>query len=627
MRLKSETFRSLLGLCALMLVAAGPSVDPGAATSASEASMPPVTNGPITLSAKPMPPQTPPDLSLAPSDSHPFERTRWPHNVLLRQWSLAREVPPESIISERYLRTRDRGVHGLSLKETIYLAIKGNPGVQAARLDPVASLEAVRQNYAVFDPNLTAHGDISKDVTPTTSALQTGNKSSFVQKNYDWNFGVDKVLATTNGTFGINFTNSRLMSNSAFAALNPSYNTFLALSLSQPLLRDFGLDFATINVRIAETNQKQSQFNYEQELSDFVLRVGVDYWNVVRAEENLQVARDALKLAQDLVRQNEISFKVGVLAPIAVQEAQSEAATREAGVYQAEGALDTARATLRQDVMLNPAHTFLPQQIEPTDRPSPEAVPVDEEQSLEQAMKYRPELAAMREAIRSMLLQVRYAENQTLPKVNLGTQFGLNASAGTNPCLAIFSGSFSNCTANPPGGGTAPGARVPFGGIYGDALNRLWGFSFYNYAVALDIEQPLMNDAAKAALAQTKIEYEQQRLRYRDSISQVVVDVEHALSDVATNYKRARATKLATEYAAKSLRDEQERFRVGMATTHELLQFQNSLVAAQGNQVQAELDFETAKLSLRHAEGGLLRAFNVSFEPREPEVRPWYSRF
>jgi len=623
MRLKSEIVRLLPGLCALLLVAAGPAPQ-GTASSASEPSLPPVTSGPIPLSAKPMPPQTPPDLSLTPSDSPPFERTRWPHDVLMRQWSLTREVPPESVISERYLQTRDRNANSLSLKETIYLAIKGNPGVQAARLDPLASLEAVRQGYAVFDPDLTAHGDISKDVTPTTSVLQTGNKPSSVQKNYDWNFGVNKVLATTNGTFGVSFINNRLMSNSAFAALNPSYNTFLALSLSQPLLRNFGLDFATINVRIAETNQKQSQFNYEQELSDFVQRVGIDYWNVVRAEENLQVARDALKLAQDLVRQNEISFKVGVLAPIAVQEAQSEAATREAGVYQAEGALATARATLRQDVMLNPARTFLPQQIEPTDRPNPDAVPVDEEQSLEMAMKYRPELASMREAIRSMLLQVRYAENQTLPRVNLGTQFGLNASAGTARCLSIFGTITPNCTVQTSG---APGVRVPFGGIYGDALNRLWGFSFYNYAVALDIEQPLMNDAAKAALAQTKIEYEQQRLRYRDSISQVVVDVEHALTDVTTNYKRARATKLATEYAAKSLRDEMERFRVGMATTHELLQFQDSLVAAQGNQVQAELDFETAKLNLKHAEGALLRTFNVTFEPRQPEVKPWYAHF
>ena len=236
----------------------------------------------------------------------------------------------------------------------------------------------------------------------------------------------------------------------------------------------------------------------------------------------------------------------------------------------------------------------------------------------------------MRESIRGMLLQVRYAENQTLPQVNLGSQFGLSANSGTATCFsssAILGGTApSNCTAQ-TSSGPVPGARLPFGGIYGDALNRLWGFSFYNYAVTLNIQQPLMNDATKAALAQAKIEYEQQRLNYRNSIAQIVVDVESSLSNLVANYKQARATKVATEYAAKSLRDEQERFRVGMANTHELLQYQDSLVSAQGSEVQAEVDFEISKLAIKHAEGTLLRAFNVNFEPRDPNVKPWYGNF
>lgn len=620
MRLNSQRIRLLLSLCALTLIAA----DPNGGISTSAQNLPPVSTGPIPLSAQPMTAQTPPDVSITPSDSHPFEHPGWAHDLVLKQWSPISEVPPESVISERYLRTRDRTATSLSLKEAIYLALRGNPGVQAARLDPIASLESVKQTWGVFDPNLTAYGDELKSVSPTSSILEAGGKTSYVTKDYDWNFGVNKVLATTNGTFGINFTNNYARSNSPFVAVNPAYTPFLAVSLSQPLLRNFGLDFATINVRIAEINQKQSQFNYEQQLSDFVLRVGTDYWNVVRAEENLQVARDALKLAQDLVRQNEISYRVGVMAPIDVQEALSEQATDEANVYQAEGALAAARVTLREDVMLNPARTFLPKQIEPADVPHPDEVPIDEEQSLELAMEYRPELAAMRESIRAMLLQVRYAENQTLPQANFGGQFGLTAEAGTTPCLAVNSfGITPNCTTSTG----SPGAHLPFGGIYGDALNRMWGFSFYNYALTLNIQQPLMNDAAKAALAQAKIEYEQERLNYRNTISQIVVDVESSLSNIVANYKQARATRVATEYAAKSLRDEQERFRVGMASTHELLQYQDSFVAAQGSEVQAEVNFEISKLAIKHAEGTLLRTFNVNFEPRDPNVKPWYGNF
>jgi outer membrane protein TolC len=468
-------------------------------------------------------------------------------------------------------------------------------------------------------------------VTPTTSSLQTGGAKAFVQKSYVWDFAINKTLATTNGTLGATFINSYSGNNSAFAGVNPAYVPGLTLSLNQPLLRNFGNQFATINVRIAESSQKQSQFNYEQQLNDFVLRVGTDYWNVVRAEENLEVANKALAVAQDLVRQNTISVKVGVLAPLSLKEAQSEEATDLSNVYQAEGQLDTARTVLAQDVMYNPDHTFLPAKLEPIERPNPERMDEYDELSLEQAMMYRPELASMRELIRSMLLQVKFAENQTLPQVNLGAQFGLTGTAGAINCNPFFGSSslgiVSNCMIPNPVGTPVAGIKLPFKGLYPESLDRLWTFSFYNYAVVFNIERPFNNDAAKAALAQAKIEYEQQRMRYRDLISSIVVDVQSSLDGLKANYKSAQASKTATEFAAASLHDERERFRVGMATTHELLQFIDSLVAAEGNEVNADVNFEISKLAVKHSEGTLLRAYNIQFVPTNPDVRPWYGRF
>jgi outer membrane protein TolC len=252
-----------------------------------------------------------------------------------------------------------------------------------------------------------------------------------------------------------------------------------------------------------------------------------------------------------------------------------------------------------------------------------------DEESLELAMMYRPELASMREAIRSFLLQVKYAENQTLPQFNVGAQFGLTSTAGAVICNPLFAGSSLNITSNcmVPAPVSTPGIELPFKGRYPESLDRLWSFTFYNYAVVFNLERPLSNDAAKAALAQAKIEYEEQRLNYRNEISSVVVDVQTSLDGLKANFKSAQAAKVATQYAAASLHDERERFRVGMATTHELLQFIDSLVAAEGNQVNAEVNFEISKLQVKHSEGTLLRAFNIVFVPTNPDVRPWYSRF
>src|SRR5271156_1256394 len=592
---------------------------------------PPDLTGPIQLQSTPVGPQTPPHASVPPSASNAFQHhddfLNLPR-IFAHQWSPTTEVVPDNVISERYLHSEDPNARGLTLKEAIYIAIQNNPSLKAAQLDPVASMETVRESNGTFDPNLTAQGDIEKTVIPVTSSLQTGGGTAFVQKFYDWNFGINKVSAITNGTYGITFNNDRALSNSEFAGVNPSYEPTLALSLSQPLLQNFGWQFATINVRIAESGQKQAQWTYGQALQDFVQKIGGDYWNVVLSEENLEVARAALRFNLDLVRQNAISVKVGTLAPIDLQEAQSAAATSEANVYTAEANLKNSRTQLRQDVMLNPYGTFLPEEIQPLTRPNPqEQTVVDEERALELAVQYVPSLGSMREAIRDALLQVKFSENQVLPQLNLGAQFGLTSSAGTTPCqVSSLSTTTSNCTAIVKGV-SPPGNKLPFGGIYGDALDRLWGFTYYNYAAVLTFQMPLDNAVPRAALAQSRVQYEQQRVLYRAALSQTVVNVESSLANLYADYKRAAATASATYYARQSLHDEQIRFRVGLATTHDLLQFQEEEVSAEGNQVQAEVDLENAKLALAHSDGTLLQAFNINWEVQNPHEVPWYAAF
>ncbi len=590
----------------------------------------PATSGTIQLQSVPVGSVTPPDSSVPVRETGQFEHhdsaLSFPE-IFAKQWSPTRQVPPESLISESYLRTAEQTARKMTLKEAIYIALRNNPNVEYIELNPVAGQEAVRTANAAFDPNLTSQVDVVKSVVPATSILVGATASA--NKLYDWNFGLNKLSSITGGTMGITFNNERADSNSAFASINPSYNPTLAISIAQPLLQNFGWKFATINVRIAESGQKQAQWNYEQSLQDLVQSIAGDYWNVVLSEENLEVARSALKFNQDLVRQNSISVKVGTLAPLDLQEAQSAAATAEANVFTAEANLKTARAQLRQDVMYNPQGTFLPAEIQPAQLPNAhEAITIDEDGALRAAVEYRPSLAAFRESIRAALLQVQYSENQVLPQLNLGTQIGVTNTAGTSKCFGPLSNPMIGTgTCTPVGDPPDSGNKLPFGGIYGDALNKMWNFSYYNYAAVLSFQMPLDNASARAALAQARVQYEQTRLQYRAQLSAAVVQIENALANLYADQKRAMATEQATFYARQSLNDENVRFRVGMATTHDLLQFQEEEVSAEGNQVQAFVDLENAKINLEHAQGTLLTAFNINFQIQDPHETPWYAMF
>ena len=89
----------------------------------------------------------------------------------------------------------------------------------------------------------------------------------------------------------------------------------------------------------------------------------------------------------------------------------------------------------------------------------------------------------------------------------------------------------------------------------------------------LTFQFPLDNAVARAALAQARVQYDQQRVLYRAALSQMVVNVESSISNLYADQKRAAATASATYYARQALHDEEVMFRVGMATTHDLLRY------------------------------------------------------
>jgi len=576
------------------------------------------------------------DLAVGPQATRQFEHDDSVLSlpaILVSQYIPLRASPPLTELSTGYLRSIDRGSQSLSVKQAIYLALRNNPAVLAARLQPVIANAGVEQQMGIFDPDLTALAQQQKTVIPATTPIETFQGNALETKSYAWNFGINKILASTNGTLSLTFNNLRTETNNLTQTINPSYTPTLALSLSQPLLRNFGWGFATINVQLAQSSQKQAQWNYEQALTDFVQKVGVDYWNLVAAQENLAVAEEAQAFYRDLVHVNAVQHRVGMLAPLDLEEAQASEASARANLYSSRAALKNAASNLRQDVMLDPAGTFVPRQILPSQRPDPGAyIDTSERDALVSAVQNRASLASMRESIRAALLQVKYSENQLLPQVNAQTQISINSLAGATLCGPDFGySSLDNCVQSPgPINGNkrnVPGVALPFSGNYATALNQMFGFGFYNYVAILSFERPLANATARAALAQTRAAYQQIGLQYQASLSQAVNEVENGLANAQADVDRVQATTEAVQYAGHALHNEQVRFRAGLASTHDLLQYQSEYTSARGNQVQAEIDLENAKLALWHANGTLLHHFQIVFSLQPVVSRPWYARF
>jgi len=503
----------------------------------------------------------------------------------------------------------DQEIAKLTLAEAVQTALEHNPGIAAQRLTPIRALEDVRIAESAFDPDFLADANKDYSLEPNSSALSGVLHN--VTTNVNWDVTVKKLLRT-GANFQIDWTNNKLVSNAHFQGLIPQYQPKLLFSLNQPLLRNFGANFAYLLVDITNITSEEAQYNYRAQLANFVKTVVVAYWNVVNARETLEVRQKSLALAQTTLKENNERVRVGLLAPVAVTEARSQEAAREADVLVAENAVEVAEQTLRQTVYLHrDPSELVPRRVDPVEALRIEPVEINAAQALAVALERRPEVIAQNLDVHARNLTARVRENAVLPRLDAVASFGLNGLSGDAVTVTV----------------NGQPVQTPFTGSYGKALDRLTSTDFYSYNAGVVLEVPLGNANAKAQYAQAKIDAASSELNRRQLLSDVTLEVERAVSDVLTNVKRLRATHLATELAQQNLSDQTRRLEVGMATTKDILDFQDQLTTARGNEVQAQTDYNVSLAELARSQGTLLDQYSVVVEVPGKRFVPWWARF
>lgn len=503
----------------------------------------------------------------------------------------------------------------LTLREAVLAALQNNPGLISQSLTPAIENTGVLAAQAQFDPVFGADLNLDRLKVPAGSVLQGAELLATTNRN--WNFFAQKTLLT-GGTLRLDWLNNRLVSDSRFQGLVPQYTPEALLSLNQPLLRGFGLYFTQLNIRIAETATDAAIEQYRANVANFITQVIQAYWDVVRLTEQLGVLQSSLELARQTVRDNKIRVDVGVLPPVAIKESEAEAARREEEVIVATNALGQARRRLRQIVYMPTGEpNELPRPVEPVDVPVVSRVVADYEQSLAIALEKRHEIIAARLALQSNELNVALNKNQLLPRFDLYGAYGINSLSGDpkpvvdpadpgDPGMVIFS---------------------PFGGTYGDALGRMFEGDTYYYQAGVRIEIPIGNAAAKSAYTQSKIQEQQALYSYRQTVSDVALEVGQAVGDVISNLQRITATRVARELSEENLRNQTKRYDVGMVTTTDLLIFQDQVARARLAEIQAVIDYNNSLAALERAQGTLLERFNVRVADRGETITPWWARF
>jgi outer membrane protein TolC len=402
--------------------------------------------------------------------------------------------------------------------------------------------------------------------------------------------------------FSMTFDNTRLLTNAARYTYNPILNSSLGFTITQPLLRGFGIALNRRFINIAKNNGKIADLVFQQQAIDTVAGIARLYTDLVSLNEDVKVKREAVRLAQRLYDDNRDKVNQGTLAPIEVTRAQAQVAVSQQALISAEGLVQQQELIVKTAItrggLGNPA--IRAARIIPTD---PITVPETEsvrpvEDLIADAVRNRPDLAQAGIQVQNSQISLKGSFNALRPELDVvGTMQNGGLSGVVDPAALALT----------PGATTYPGG-------YGTALGQVFKNNFPTYSIGVQLNLPLRNRIAQADAVRDQLQLRQTQVRryqFEDQVRLEVADAYVAMQQAQAAYQAAVQSRILQE---QSVDVEQATFDVGLATNYLVIQYQTLLAQARSTEVAARGAYAKAKLALDRATASTLDVNHVSIQ-------------
>ncbi len=448
-----------------------------------------------------------------------------------------------------------------------------------------------------FDPQLTGLVNWTHQTSPQIDYF-SNDTNSLVTRTTTANAGYQQSFST--GTqVSVNFDNSRTGLNSLNTSYNPFTTSSLGLTVTQPLVRGFGINLNRRFIRIAYNEQKITSLLFQQQLIETVYGVIRLYTDLVALSEDVKVKQETVTLAQKLFDDTKAQVDEGTLAPVEMTRAKAQVSGSRQDLINSSGLLEEQEAILKTVLTRrgNEDPEVAGARIIPTDTLSvpekDEARPIQE--ALSAAVAKRPDLGQARLQVENSQIGLEGSRNLLRPEVDLVGVAQNNGLAGV---------------ANP----LSQAPSIPYVGGYGDVLNQLFTRKFPTYGIGVQVMLPLRNRVAEADVARDELQVRQSEVRVRQLQNQVRLEVEDALIAMRrarASYEAAVQTRLLQQ---ESLEAEQAKYEVGASTSFFVIQYESLLSQARSSEVAAKSAYVKARAALQRATGSILSENNVSLD-------------
>jgi outer membrane protein len=357
----------------------------------------------------------------------------------------------------------------------------------------------------------------------------------------------------------------RLIPNTNIVAAPPAVvqNGYSASLSLQQLIFDGGKWWN--NLSAADLGLQASQAQVDEQKLQIVYLVEQRFYELVRAQRQLQVLADAAARSRDQADYTQRLFEGGRATQADVYAARANRDNDEVTRLGQERAVELARADLAVAVGVDPSEPLAV--AEPQNLMADPAPPPPAHEAVERAMQSRPSLKAF---------ALTADQNRKLASAAKGDYWPTISLALSYDRFAQTYGSFTD--------------KLDRNAQLNGSINLKWNL-FNGFATKAGVEKADI----QTALAENDLQ---------NGRRNVASDVQKAVAQLATARQQARVAQQAEQTAKEGLRLAKTRQEVGVGTQLEVRDAELKLTQAQLNVVGSLVDGREAEAALRRAQGG-----------------------
>lgn len=450
----------------------------------------------------------------------------------------------------------------MSVEDVAQLALENNLDMQIAKFDAYAKRNDLLESVSVFDTFLSMKAShLDDQFKPPNTIAGTKN----IINAYE--VGVSKELPS--GTvIGLDYSDDRANSNSAFASINPSHESIAKVSITQPIGKNFFGLVDRNDVKVTKKEIENSDLEALNRIENALAETLKAYWRVVLLTEELDIKQETLKKAKELYKVYSKKRWIGLSEDSDFFGSEANVAKREDEVLVAYEALKVAKYNLL--LLLNEDSRMY--DIEALDYLSLKDGSVGFDEALYRAILNRRDYQQAKNNIEIKKISLVTKMNELWPEIDVEASFAKNGLSRK----------------------------------YGDANKEICDEDNPEYYIGVSFKVPLENRQARGAFNKAKIE----RAKAIVELKRIEREIVTQINDLTTRIKLFTGSVIVNKRVAqlqeKKLNAEIQRFKYGRSNSDYLIRYQEDLLDARLKLARALYLYQATVIDLKVAQQILL---------------------